>query len=64
MNPIERYRGSLLGMAVGDALGTTLEFRSPGSLDPIDDILGGGCGVPKPHPYLKAVDSAGYMGQP
>ena len=51
-------------MAVGDALGTTLEFRSPGSLDPIDDILGGGCGVPKPHPYLKAVDSAGYMGQP
>jgi len=23
-----------------------------------------GCGVPKLHPYLKAVDSAGYMGQP
>jgi ADP-ribosylglycohydrolase len=39
---IERYRGSLLGLAAGDALGTTLEFRSPGAFDPIDDIVGGG----------------------
>jgi ADP-ribosylglycohydrolase len=37
-----RYRGSLLGLAVGDALGTTLEFRRPGSFDPIDDMIGGG----------------------
>ena len=27
MQQIERYRGSLLGLAVGDALGTTLEFH-------------------------------------
>lgn len=36
------YRGSLLGLAVGDALGTTLEFTTPGSFDRIDDIVGGG----------------------
>ena len=37
-----RYRGSLLGLAAGDALGTTLEFRPPGSFAPIDDMVGGG----------------------
>ena len=37
-----RYRGSLLGLATGDALGTTLEFRAPGSFVPIDDMVGGG----------------------
>jgi ADP-ribosylglycohydrolase len=42
MEPIDRYRGSLLGLAVGDALGTTLEFRRPGSFDPVEDIVGGG----------------------
>lgn len=42
MEPIERYRGSLLGLAAGDALGTTLEFKRPGSFAPIDDIIGGG----------------------
>ena len=26
MNILSRYRGCLLGLAVGDALGTTLEF--------------------------------------
>jgi ADP-ribosyl-[dinitrogen reductase] hydrolase len=39
---LERYKGCLLGLAVGDALGTTLEFRTPGSFIPIDDIVGGG----------------------
>lgn len=38
----DRYRGALLGLAVGDALGTTLEFTRPGSFAPIDDMLGGG----------------------
>jgi ADP-ribosylglycohydrolase len=42
MNVLERYRGSLLGLATGDALGTTLEFRPPGSFEPIADIVGGG----------------------
>lgn len=38
----DRYRGSLLGLAVGDAVGTTLEFRAPGSFAPLDDMIGGG----------------------
>jgi ADP-ribosyl-[dinitrogen reductase] hydrolase len=38
----DRYLGCLLGLAVGDALGTTLEFTSPGSFDPIEDMVGGG----------------------
>ena len=37
-----RYQGSLLGLAVGDALGTTLEFCPPGTFRPVDSIPGGG----------------------
>jgi len=37
MNMADRYRGAMLGLAVGDALGTTLEFSPPGSFAPIDD---------------------------
>jgi ADP-ribosyl-[dinitrogen reductase] hydrolase len=42
MTTLDRYRGCLLGLAAGDALGTTLEFRSPGSFKPLDDMVGGG----------------------
>lgn len=42
MEQLERYRGALLGLAAGDALGTTLEFKPPGSFTPVDDIVGGG----------------------
>jgi len=42
METTERYRGSLLGLAVGDAVGTTLEFKPPGSFAPIEDMVGGG----------------------
>lgn len=38
----DRYTGSLLGLACGDALGTTLEFSSPGNLQTILEIEGGG----------------------
>lgn len=37
-----RFRGCLLGLAVGDALGTSLEFQPPGSFTPITDMQGGG----------------------
>lgn len=37
-----RFRGCLLGLAVGDALGTTLEFSSPGTFHPLVDMIGGG----------------------
>jgi ADP-ribosylglycohydrolase len=42
MDTKARYRGSLLGLAVADAIGTTLEFQPPGSFTPIDDMVGGG----------------------
>ena len=38
----DRFRGCLLGLAAGDALGTTLEFKPPGSFKPLDDMVGGG----------------------
>jgi ADP-ribosyl-[dinitrogen reductase] hydrolase len=38
----DRYRGALLGLAVGDALGTTLEFKEPGTFKPITNMIGGG----------------------
>ena len=38
----DRYRGALIGLAAGDALGTTVEFQSPGSFQPLVDITGGG----------------------
>ena len=41
-NALGKYRGCLLGLAVGDALGTTLEFSHPGTFEPIKDIVGGG----------------------
>ena len=37
-----RFRGALLGLAVGDAIGTTVEFRSPGTFLPVTDMTGGG----------------------
>lgn len=42
MNTQTRYRGALAGLAAGDALGTTLEFRAPGSFAPLTDMVGGG----------------------
>lgn len=38
----DRYRGAMIGLAVGDALGTTVEFSKPGSFPPMTDIIGGG----------------------
>jgi len=43
-----RYRGSLLGLAAGDALGATLEFRLPGTFDPITDMISGGIPIRRP----------------
>lgn len=37
-----RAIGALLGLAVGDAVGTTLEFKPPGTFEPITDMVGGG----------------------
>ncbi|MFU8816345.1 MAG: ADP-ribosylglycohydrolase family protein [Pseudomonadales bacterium] len=37
-----RHLGALLGLACGDAVGTTVEFAPPGSFEPVTDMLGGG----------------------
>ena len=42
MNTLDRFRGCLLGLAVGDAVGTTVEFRPRGTFVPLADMLGGG----------------------
>ncbi|WP_210487276.1 ADP-ribosylglycohydrolase family protein [Rufibacter aurantiacus] len=42
ISTIERFKGSLLGLAAGDALGTTLEFTQPGHFEPITEMVGGG----------------------
>lgn len=36
------FRGCLLGLAVGDAVGTTVEFQPRGSFEPLTDMVGGG----------------------
>ncbi|WP_462118548.1 ADP-ribosylglycohydrolase family protein [Methylorubrum extorquens] len=38
----DRALGALVGLAVGDAIGTTVEFRQRGSFDPITDMVGRG----------------------
>ena len=42
MIALDRYRGAILGLATGDALGTTLEFTTPGQFTPVTDMVGGG----------------------
>lgn len=37
-----RYRGCLLGLATGDALGVSVEFCRPGAFAPLTDLVGGG----------------------
>ena len=37
-----KLTGCLLGLAVGDALGCTLEFKKPNTFEPITTIVGGG----------------------
>lgn len=39
---LDRACGALLGLAVGDAVGTTLEFRRRDSYEPLTDMVGGG----------------------
>ena len=39
---IERFKGCLLGLACGDAVGTTVEFKPRGTFQPVADMIGGG----------------------
>ena len=42
LEAIDRYQGCLLGLATGDAVGTTVEFMPPGTFAPITGMTGGG----------------------
>lgn len=42
INNINRFKGALLGLAVGDAVGTTVEFKNPDTFFPVSDMTGGG----------------------
>jgi ADP-ribosyl-[dinitrogen reductase] hydrolase len=37
-----RFRGALLGLAAGDAVGTAVEFAAPGSFSRVTEMTGGG----------------------
>ncbi len=39
---IDRFRGCLIGLAIGDAIGTTVEFKARGAFEPVTDMVGGG----------------------
>ncbi len=42
IDTLDRYRGCLLGLACGDAVGTTVEFSARGAFEPVTDMVGGG----------------------
>lgn len=42
MNESDRFRGCLLGLATGDAVGTAVEFQARGSFPPVTDMVGRG----------------------
>lgn len=42
MDVMDKAKGCLAGLACGDAVGTTLEFRQRGTFEPIADMVGGG----------------------
>jgi len=42
ISELDRYRGCLLGLACGDAVGTSVEFLPRGTFRPVTDMTGGG----------------------
>lgn len=42
INRLDRYQGCLLGLAVGDAVGASIEFMKRGTFTPVTDLTGGG----------------------
>ncbi|MEM1250239.1 MAG: ADP-ribosylglycohydrolase family protein [Acidobacteriota bacterium] len=39
---LSKQKGALLGLALGDAVGTAVEFAARGSFEPLTDMVGGG----------------------
>lgn len=42
MELLDRFHGCLLGLAVGDAVGASVEFQARGTFEPVTDLTGGG----------------------
>src|SRR5262245_13954622 len=42
LRPVDRFRGSLLGLAVGDALGAAVALQKRGQFKTLVDMVGGG----------------------
>ena len=42
MSNTDRQRGTLLGLAIGDAFGAAVEFQVPGTFDPVTGYRAGG----------------------
>lgn len=63
METLERYRGSLLGLAAGDAIGAALEFKSPGSFRPVTGMVGGGPWGLKPGEWTDDTSMALCLGE-
>ena len=57
---LDEARGMFIGLAVGDALGTTLEFVPRESVTPIDDIVGGGPFKLQPGQWTDDTSMAGF----
>jgi ADP-ribosyl-[dinitrogen reductase] hydrolase len=65
IRPKERFRGSLLGLAIGDALGAPVEFKSRGTFNPIVDFESGGTwGLPPGYwTWISLKDICGGIGK-
>lgn len=42
MTIIDRCRGALIGLSIGDSLGSVVEFMSPGTFEPVTGYRSGG----------------------
>ncbi len=42
LNMVDRFRGAVIGLAVGDCMGVPLEFKAPGTFEPVDEMVGDG----------------------
>jgi len=60
---LNKFKGSLLGLAVGDALGVPLEFQSPGTFEPVTDMIGGGMFGLKPGEWTDDTSTALCLAQ-
>lgn len=55
--------GALVGLAVGDAVGATNEFKPPGTFEPITDMVGGGPFQLEPGQWTDDTSMALCMGE-